>query len=392
MAELPRLDRSDPDAPLRGLIVLEIAGELSGYTGRLLFDLGADVTRVTLGNPAPSRNGAVDPEAWFLHRGKNEAVIDPDTAAGRAALKQLIAAADVLVQTAGADTPSVPALDPAVVKELNPEIIHALLTPFGLDGPAASHVSSDLVRLAAGGLLWLGGYPDGEPVAPYGGQSAQATAIFGAVAVLVALVGRDRAGEGCLLEVSAQEVMTQALETSIAEYELTGQVQRRHGDMPREAGTGVYPCADGYVSMVAGRLGTASAWTRLREWLVEAGTTGAEELWGAAWDELAYRQQPGAIARFGAIFGEFARGRGKQELYLEAQRRSIALAPVNDLPAVLDDLQLRDRAFFVEIHDEASGVAGRVPAPPYRLSPLGPEPGDIAASALVETAVAPRPR
>jgi benzylsuccinate CoA-transferase BbsE subunit len=248
-----------------------------------------------------------------------------------------------------------------------------VLTPFGLGGPAAGCVSADLVRLAAGGLLWLGGYPDAEPVAAFGRQSVQAAGIYGAVAVLLALIDRDHTGTGRRLEVSTQEVLTQALETSLAEYELTGRIQRRLGATPREAGTGVYPCADGYVSMVAGRLGTAEAWTRLREWLVEVATPGADELWQDGWEELSFRQRPESIARFGEIFGAFAATRNKEELYLEAQRRSIALAPVNDLDEVLADHQLAGRGFFTEASDGNGGRA-LVPAPPFRFSPLGPVP------------------
>ncbi len=77
-------------------------------------------------------------------------------------------------------------------------------------------------------------------MAPFGGQSTLATGIFGAVGVLLALIERDKSGSGELVEVSAQEVLTQALETSIPEYELTGRVQRRLGDVPREAGSGIY--------------------------------------------------------------------------------------------------------------------------------------------------------
>lgn len=382
MPELPPLDRLDPDAPLRDVAVLEIAGEFSGYAGRLLADLGADVTRLVTGEEAASAA-----EALFLHRDKQEVVVDPGSKAGRARLAELVAASDVVIQSAGADARAVPGLSPRAVRARNPRAIHAILSPFGAKGPRAEYASTDLVRLAAGGLLWLGGYPDAEPVAPFGGQSTSATAIFGVVAVLLALIDRDRSGKGQTIDVSSQEVLTQALETSIPEYELTGKVRRRLGDVPREAGTGVYPCADGFVSLVAGRLGTAEAWTRLREWLVEEGTAGAQGLWADEWSELPFRQRPESIARFSEIFVAFAGGRSKQDLYLEAQRRSIALAPVNTLVEVLADRQLEARRFFGEARDERTGLTAKVPTAPYRLTPLSaeaePVPADSAASAAV---------
>jgi benzylsuccinate CoA-transferase BbsE subunit len=330
---------------LADVTVLEVAGELGGYTGRLLTDLGAEVTRVTLGE-----NGETDSERRFLHHGKLEAD------AGR--LADLIAVSDVIVQSGGADAPAIATLEPAAVRAANPRAIHAVLTPFGLDGPCADCVSTDLVRLAAGGLLWLGGYPDAEPVAPYGGQSTLATGIFGAVAIMLALIDRDATGQGRLIEVSSQEVLTQALETALPDFELTGKVRRRTGGEPREAGTGVYPCQDGFVSMVAGRLGTAQAWTRLREWLVEEGVPDAQELWDPGWEELEFRQRPESVARFSEIFWAFAGSRRKHALYAEAQRRSIALAPVNTPAEVLADPQLAARGFFRD------GVL----SPPYRFS------------------------
>jgi len=365
MPELPPLDPHDPEAPLGGVRVIEVAGELTGYAGRLLADLGADVTRVRLAGLETREPtlpvAGVDAEAWFLHRGKQSVEAEPGE------LAELFAGADLVLTWAGADAPPCPELEREAVRRAAPHAVHVVLTPFGLEGPAAGYVSADLVRLAAGGLLWLGGYPDGSPVAPFGHQSTQATGIYGAVAALLALLDRDRAGAGRTLQVSSQEVITQALETSIPEFEFNGRVQRRLGSTPREAGTGVYPCADGYVSMVAGRLGTAEAWTRLREWLVEAGTAGADELWEDGWEELAFRQRPESIARFAEIFGSFAATRGKRELYVEAQRRSIALAPVNDLEEVLADEQLNARGFFVrDVHE--SGLEALVPTPPFRFS------------------------
>jgi benzylsuccinate CoA-transferase BbsE subunit len=376
MPELPPLDPLDGDAPLRGISVLELEGEFSGYAGRLLADLGATVVQLHL-SAAAGRN--TDAPAMFLQRGKDHVTYESPEQ-----LRRLVSQADVVVQSGGADAVSVAGPDGGLVRLWNARAVHLLLTPFGLDGPAAAYASTDLVRLAAGGLLWLGGYPDTEPVAPFGDQSTVSTALFGVVAVLLALIERDGTGEGCTIDVSAQEVMTQALETSIPEFELAGRVRHRLGDGPPEAGTGVYCCADGFVSMVAGRLGTAEAWKRLQEWLVEEGTPGAGELAGEGWDELSFRQRPESIVRFSEIFEAFSVKHTKDDLYQEAQLRSIALAPVYNLSEVLNDPQLASRGFFRTVDDIEHGTSLVVPAPPYRF-------GELAASEpvpVLPTAVA----
>jgi len=363
MPELAPIDPQSPDAPLHGLAVLECAGEFCGYAGRLLADLGATVTRVRL---VPGE--ADDAASRAPHRGKFDLLVDPGSTEGRHQLETLVASSDIVLQSRGAGAIDVPELQPEAVRTVNPQAIHVALTPFGLDGPAAELPSTDLIRLAAGGLLWLGGYPDTEPVAPYGEQSTAAVAIWGVISALLALIERDRTGTGHSVEVSAQEVVTQALETSVPEYELTGKTRKRLGDAPREAGTGVYACADGFVSMVAGRMGTTKAWKSLCAWLVEAGIEGADVLFGQEWTELEFRQRPDSVARFGELFGAFAAERKKHELYIEAQRRSIALAPVNTPADVLADPQLVSRRFFDDWVDLVTGEHVTVPLPPFRFS------------------------
>lgn len=371
--------------PLASIRVVDATDEFGAYAGRLLADLGADVVRVVppTGDPthrlAPlieTPEGTASAFDWFVNLNKRTTVVlDIGTAEGREALLGLVASADVLLDGWRPADLERHGLDAETLATARPDLVRVTITAYGSTGPHAERPATDLTTLAAGGLLSLGGYPDAEPVAVHGGQSLLAASIFGAVAALVGLIGRGQDGEGRHLDVSAQEAVAAALEDAIPQYDLTGRVRRRAGDFPREAGTGIYACADGYVSMVAGRLGTARAWTELTRWLVEEGTPGAEELLTPPWQEFPYRQRAESITRFRQVFERFTASRTRQELYREAQRRSIALAPVNRIADLFEDAQLQARDFFREVTPPGLGRPVRVPGRPYRLDgDRGPAP------------------
>jgi benzylsuccinate CoA-transferase BbsE subunit len=380
--------------PLASVRVIDATDEYGAYAGRLLADLGADVVRVEPpgGDPLRRREplmetptGPISAFGWFVNLNKRSAVLDVATMEGRAGLLGLLATADVLLDPWRPGDLERLGIGPHAFVAACPDLVRVTITPYGSDGPLADRPATDLTSLAAGGLLSLGGYPDAEPVAVHGGQSLLAASLFGAVAALVGLVGRGHDGEGRHLDVSAQEAVAAALEDAIPQFDLTGRVRRRAGDLPREAGTGIYACADGYVSMVAGRLGTAKAWTALTHWLVEEGTPDAEELLTPPWQEFSHRQRRESIDRFRAIFERFTRPRTREELYREAQRRSIALAPVNQVADLFADAQLAARDFFREVTPTELGRPVLVPGRPYRLdgdrgAPPRPAPEAPAAS------------
>src|SRR4051794_33390718 len=117
MSELPPLDRLAHDAPLRGLAVLEIEGEFSGYAGRLLVDLGASVVRVHVAEA--NAVDEFDAAAAFLHRDKRNVVYE-----GAEQLQKLISEADVVVQSGGADAAGDLALSPIEVRAHNSHAVH----------------------------------------------------------------------------------------------------------------------------------------------------------------------------------------------------------------------------------------------------------------------------
>jgi crotonobetainyl-CoA:carnitine CoA-transferase CaiB-like acyl-CoA transferase len=364
-------------AALAGIRVLDLADNAVAYASRLLADLGAEVIRIepphgnAMRRAAPleiTDVGVTSCAHAFWNANKKGITLDLRCADGRRLFGDLVAKSDVVIETFAPGTLSAWGIGYETMKDRNPGIVLVSVTPYGQTGPCAKFRATDLTLLAAGGLLSLGGYPEIGPVAVAGEQGYLAAAIFGAVATLKALLEREGTNHGQWLDVSGQECIAFALEDAIPEWYLQGSIRQRTGDQAREAGTGVYPCQDGYISMVAGRLGTAKAFKTLVQWIAESGTPGGDALLDERWQDFTFRQSPEGIARFAEIFALFCATRGKQELYRDGQARQIAIAPVNSVADIVDDHQLRANGFFRSLHDGALDRNVTVPGPPYRLA------------------------
>ncbi|CAN5792081.1 CoA transferase [soil metagenome] len=384
MAAEPKLSELTA-GPLDGVRVLDLADPLAAYGGRLLADLGAEVIRIE----PPSGPGTVDcAPFWidagvsstslferFVNAGKKSVTLDLTAPEAARIFTELLASSDVVMESP-APVLAAAGWSAERVTAANPDLIRVQVSPYGATGTEDLGAADDLVLLGAGGLLSMGGYPDVGPVAVYGQQTTYMASIFGAVAAIAGLIGRHRTGQAMNADVSAQECVAQALEESVMRYAMTGEVRSSQGDVAKEAGTGSYRCADGYISMVAGRLGTAAAWDSLVRWIAE-NDSDAVQLTDQQWSRFDFRQRPESIETFREIFERFTATRTRQELYRGAQERGIALSPVNDLNAVMSDAQLVSRDFFVEIDDPELGRPLTYPGLPYRMggTPLrGPRP------------------
>jgi benzylsuccinate CoA-transferase BbsE subunit len=365
-------------AALAGIRVLDVSTNHAAYAGRLLGDLGAEVVRIEPPDGSPVRTLAPltrspNGEAFsfahaFLDAGKRSVTLDLDSSDGRAHFVELAAESDVVIETPGRSSLAEQDIVFDAIRARNPGLILVSISPFGLAGPRAGHAATDLTVLAAGGLLSLGGYRDSEPLAIQGEQAMLASGIFGAVATLAALYERTQTGKGQWIDVSGQECVAFALEDAVADWSINGRIRRRHGEGAREAGTGVYPCQDGYVSVVAGRLGTAQAFVALTQWVAETDTPGGGELLEPRWRDFKFRQSSEGIARFADIFGTFCSVRSKRELYREGQARQIAIAPVNTIADIVQDPQLAANGYFERQFDPVLQKEMTFPGPPYRLS------------------------
>ncbi len=366
---------------LAGLKVLEV-GVVSAYAGKLFHDHGAEVVLVeppggsALRFHPPFIEGANVEERslsfMYLAAGKKSVVIDLDDAAGRERFRDLAAWADVVLDDRPRHWWSARDLAYENLKAVNSRLVWCSVTPFGQTGPRAGEAGCELVAMATGGMTWLSGYAD-TPVTSRGGIAERSAALYAAVASLAAALGPEP-GRGRYIDVSMQEVVALGTETGPQFHDLQGVLRRRNPDFQKQAGIGVYPCRDGWVMVYAAEAGVGTGWTRLIEWMVLEGIEEARPMLSKEWATNERKQSPEARKAFAEVFTRFASHKNKQEIFVEGQRRRIAVAPVNGPEEILSDPHLREIGFFRDL-DLPDGRRIRVPGAPFYMSRTPAEAG-----------------
>ncbi len=176
------------------------------YAGMVLADLGADVIKVepregdttrTWGPPwvgaGPTRTAA-----YFLsvNRNKRSIALDLRTREGADILRRLLARADVFLENFRPGVLDRLDLGDEAHQRLHPGLVHLAVSGFGVTGPESTKPGYDFVAQAAGGLMSITGAPDaagGGPTKVGVAVSDVVTGLFGAIGVLAALAGGDRA-------------------------------------------------------------------------------------------------------------------------------------------------------------------------------------------------------
>ena len=367
--------------PLQGIRVLDLTQGSEQYCGKMFAQLGADVLLVEpVAGCANRREGPflgehAYPEMSlafaYFNQGKRGMALNLDHAQGQQILRSLARQADLVIEAEKPGRMGARGLDAEALAKVNPALVTTSITPFGQHGPYAQYESDDLVALAFGGLLSLGGYPGLAPTAPYGQQAVLAAAQFAAVAALMALweaEGADGPRQGQHIDISVQESVAMALENAVQFVELENTVRKRNGGQQRQAGTGVFTCSDGMIYLMAGGVASNKFWNTSTEWLVEVGAPGAAQLREPRWLDANFLATDEAKRIFAGVFLPYAATRTKAQLYAEGQGRRIPICPVSTTADLLDNRQLAFRRFFEQTAHPYSGRTLTVPGAPYQFS------------------------
>jgi benzylsuccinate CoA-transferase BbsE subunit len=365
------------DAALAELRVLDLSGPMGNYCGKMFAELGADVVLVEppdgtpLRHEPPFADDEPGPErslAFFANNTSKRSVrLDLEQEPGQAAFRDLAERAHLVIETAPPGWLSDRGIGYDDLRLRNPALVLTSITPFGQTGPYAGFEADDLVCLALGGMLSLGGYADGPPVRTAQNQAYAAGNLFGAVASMLGVIEAEGTGEGQHVDVSVQEAVVMGMENAVQFYDLEGRIRRRTGGQQRQAGAGLFPCADGFVYMLAGGIGGNRFWPNLVEWLRAEGVENVDAISGPEWGRREFVDLQSSKDLFASVFHPFCADRSKADLYHAAQRWRVPLCPVNSPADIVASAQLRARDYFVSIPGLGRDQV-LVPGAPYVLS------------------------
>jgi crotonobetainyl-CoA:carnitine CoA-transferase CaiB-like acyl-CoA transferase len=302
----------------------------------------------------------------MLNQNKRAVTLNLKHPRGRELLFEMVRRADVLLENFSPGTMDDLGVGWRVLHEINPRLIYATGTGFGISGPDRDNLAMDMTIQAASGIMSVTGDPDGPPMKAGPTLVDFMGGIHLYAAILTALYDRDRSGEGRLVEVAMQETVYSSLAASFEYYHRTGQPPPRAGNRQAalsSAPYNVYPAADGHVAI---HVVTEAHWKNLakamgREDLIE------DPRFATNADRIADMDETDAVV------AEWTRTLPKMEVFQRLKAGRVPCAPVRTAPEVMHDRHRHERGMLVDIeHPELGAIT--VPTSPLRLHGLGKAP------------------
>ncbi len=372
--------RAPPYGPLEGIRVVDSARFVAGpWASTYLGEFGAEVVHVE--SPPferpyadPSRSllptlpvgappGESVSESWAQYaRNKLSLGLDYRRPEGRAVFLDLLARADIWIESSRPGTFDRLGLSDAEVWSVNPSLTIVHVSGFGRTGlpERVGAPSFDLIGQAYSGYLSLQGNPEPEP--PMRAGTALNDTVTGLAAATSALMGyihAQRTGRGQAVDVAQYEIFFVLLENLALDYFARGVVRGRYGrGHARLFPYDVHRAADGWVVVAAP---TAESWARLKRLI------GFND---PRFDDPVYRaEHREPVDR---AIADFCAGRSRQELEQLGQTHDLAISRVYDIADIARDPHYRARGMFVEWDDPVAGkLKGAGVAPKFSETPGG---------------------
>jgi len=202
-------------SPLHGIRILDLSRLLPGpYATMLLGDLGAQVIKIEtpgLGDymriippfVKDARTGEEVGAAFLMvNRNKKSVALNFRNARGKEIFLRLVRTADVILETFRPGAAEKWGIGYSVTRAINPRIVYCSLSGYGQSGPYRDRAGHDLNYIALAGLLAANGAADGPPIPPMVQVADLSGGMLATIAILAALLSREKTGVGQYLDVS----------------------------------------------------------------------------------------------------------------------------------------------------------------------------------------------
>ncbi|MDO8568299.1 MAG: CoA transferase [Dehalococcoidales bacterium] len=369
--------------------VIDLCDEKGSFCGKVLAELGADVIKIeppggdACRNIGPFYGNQRHPEkslSWnYVNLNKRSLTLDLNAARGRDTFMKLAATADFIIESFEPGYLDSIGLSYAELEKINPGVIMISITPFGQTGPYAHYKATDIVVMAAGGMIACLGDPDRPPVRISEPTAFYLGSLHALTGGLIAYYHRELTGEGQHVDASCQEAAVLALTRVSEAWDISQINQPRQGIyqvIPRNKEIGSlhtrrnFQCKDGYVNaqiMGGGQSGVVASSKALVKFANENGMN--FELTNYDWRSLdTSKIAQATLDEVQSLLTPFLLTQTKRTLFEESLARGILLAPINDASDIMTNPELRKRRFFVRVKDRNSEKAVRYAGFPIKIS------------------------
>ena len=333
--------------PLEGIRVLDLTWLLPYTT--ILADFGAEVIKVeepTRGDYSRWMPPLIKGQgAYFLsvHRNKKSITLNLKTEKGKEIFYKLAEKSDVVIESFRPGVTKRLGVDYETIKKINPKIVYCSVSGYGQDGPYKDLPGHDINYIAIGGILGLTGQYGGPPIIP-GIQIADLAGgcMLATISILIALIAREKTGEGQYIDVSMTDGAVSLLTHTSALYFAEGKPPERGGTNL----TGYFPCYNVYEAKDGKYISIGCLEERFWRNLCKA--IGKEEFAEHQWDTNKREEIFSALKK---IF----KTKTRDEWFKELSKMDVCVGPVYSLDEVFQDPQITHRKMAVEIEHPTIG-------------------------------------
>ena len=225
---------------LAGIRVADFSHVMAGpFASHFLALLGADVVKVETRERGDAlrhygddrRYDGMAPAFIAANAGKRSLALDLKSDGGREVALRLISTADVVLESFRPGVMDKLGLGYEASRAVSPKVVFCSVSGFGQNGPLRNHPAIDNTIQAISGLMSLGGEPDAPPQRVGFPVVDTYTGTLGALAVLAALLGRERFGGSQRIDLSMLDASLVLMVSAVVPYLVTGATLPRTGNV-----------------------------------------------------------------------------------------------------------------------------------------------------------------